>query len=86
VVAREDRQNTAPAAAAAPAVARSPPGCASDWKATGATITGCGRSLPSSVVRMSTVETSTITRGRIAIRRHARSLSRSVISSPAPPA
>ena len=59
---------------------------ASAWNAVGATITGCECRRPSTVVDGSRWPQSTIARGRRASRCHAATLSRNVISSPAPPA
>ncbi len=65
---------------------RSPSAWACFWYAIGATTIGCGRSLPSTGTEGSHSLTSTSIRGNRASRDHEASLSRSVISSPAPPA
>ena len=70
-----------PAAAAARAIATSPSGCATRWKATGATSTGSATSCPSTVVAVEASATSTRTRGRRCQRRKAATLSASVSSS-----
>ena len=56
------------------------------WKASGATSTGIDTSWPSTVVSVATEVTSTSIRGRSWRRSKASSFSRSVHSSPAPPA
>ena len=75
-----------PAAAAARAIATSPSGSTRRWKATGATSSGIETSVPSTVVAVLTSQTSTSIRGRSRRRAKAATLSRSVRSSPAPPA
>ena len=81
-----ERVITVPALAAARAVASSPSGSQSRWKAVGATSTGSATSLPSTVVAAVTLPTSTSTRGRSSQRSKAAAFPRSVCSSPAPPA
>ena len=85
-VAIVDRHITVPAASAARAIATSPSGWASFWKATGATSTGCFSSAPSSSIRVLTSDTSTSTRGHSSQSANASTLRRRVRSSPAPPA
>ena len=85
-MARVERHITVPAPAAARAIPASPSGCASRWKATGATRIGIATGSPSTVVLVVTSETSTSTRGRSRQRANAATFSRSVRSSPAPPA
>ena len=75
-----------PAAAAPRAMAFSPSGWARPWNATGATSTGKATSVPSTVVAVVLVETSTSMRGRRTQRPNAATFSRSVHSSFAPPA
>jgi hypothetical protein len=77
---------TVPVAAAARAVDSSASGSASRWNAVGATSTGSATSVPSTVVAVETVLMSTSTRGRSSQRAKATRFSRSVCSSPAPPA
>jgi hypothetical protein len=81
-----DRHITVPAAAAARAVAASPSGWHMRWKAVGATSSGIDTGVPRTVVRVVVVLTSTSMRGRSCQRANASTLSRSVRSSPAPPA
>ena len=85
VVPSVDRHMMVSVAAAARPVATSPSGCARRWTAIGATISGWGRFLSRSVTDVSRSSTPTSMRGRIASRLHAATLSRIVISSPAPP-
>ena len=75
-----------PAAAAARAIPGSPSGWAMRWKATGATSRGIERRAPSTVVSVVGALTSTSARGRSSQREKASTFSRSVRSSPAPPA
>ena len=75
-----------PASRAAFAIPTSPSGCATRWKATGATISGIEISWPSTVVLVVQPAMSTSTRGRSSQRRNPATLSRSVTSSPEPPA
>ncbi len=75
-----------PAAAAARAMPTSPSGWARRWNATGATSSGIDTVVPSTVVAVVGSETSTSTRGRSRQRPKASTFSRSVRSSPAPPA
>ena len=75
-----------PTAAAARAVASSPSGCMIDWTPTGASPTGAGAGVPSTVVDRSRAETSRSIRGTIRHRRNASTLARIVSSVPAPPA
>ncbi len=56
------------------------------WKAVGATTTGSEMSVPSTVVAVVTLDTSTSTRGLSTQREKAARFSRSVHSSFAPPA
>ena len=72
-------------AEAAFAIAISPSRWAIRWNAIGAMIKGWGRGVPSSSIPGSRAPTPTSIRGRIASRRQDSTLSRSVISSPAPP-
>jgi len=73
-------------APAARAVATSPSGCASRWYATGATRIGIDTSCPRTVADVAMPDTSASTRGRSRSRWNAATFSRSVTSSPAPPA
>ena len=75
-----------PAAAHARAVATSPSGFAIRCSAVGAASTGILTGCPSTIVERSTFDTSTSTRGTSATRSNAKRFSRSVHSSPAPPA
>mmetsp|Transcript_29895 Transcript_29895/g.53524 ORF Transcript_29895/g.53524 Transcript_29895/m.53524 type:complete len:94 (-) Transcript_29895:273-554(-) len=79
---------TVPAALAARAAAHSPSGCASFCIATGATMIGVPVLTPidGRTHEVSTVDTSTSTRGHIVIERNALVFSSSVTSSSAPPA
>jgi len=85
-VARVDRHIAVPTVRAARAIPTSPSGCATRWNATGATASGIDSSSPSTVVAVVQPATSTSTRGRSCQRPNAATLSRSVTSSPAPPA
>ena len=78
--------NTAPAAAAPRAVARSPSGWNSMWRPNGATMIGVASLVPSTLTLVSILVMSLSTRGRKRSRRHAAMLSASVISSSAPAA
>ena len=73
-----------PTVRAARAVASSPSGSARRWKAVGATSTGTGTAVPSTVVEASMVDTSTSTRLWKRHRWKARSFSRTVHSVRAP--
>ena len=75
-----------PAAAAARAMPASPSGWAMRWNATGATSSGIETSVPSTDVAVVASLTSTSARGRSRQRPYASTFSRSVRSSPAPPA
>ena len=75
-----------PAAAAPRAVAHSPSGWKSSWYATGPTTTGSATGVPSTVVAVEISDTSQRTRGRNVQRAKAARFSRSVHSSPEPPA
>ena len=74
-----------PAAAAPRAIATSPSSCAICWKAIGATSAGIATGVPSTVVSVETLETSTSTRGRSLKCENASRFQRNVRSSPAPP-
>ena len=86
-VASVERHMIVPASRAARAVATSPSGCATRWNATGATSSGIETSCAEHRRRRAArLATSTSMRGRSTQRRYASTLSRSVTSSPAPPA
>ena len=84
-VATVETHMSVPAAAAPRAIATSPSSCAICWKAIGATSAGIDTGVPSTVVSVETVETSTRTRGRRRYCENASRFQRSVRSSPAPP-
>ena len=86
VDARVDTTMMLPPSAAPRAVATSPSGCATRWKATGATSTGDRTEVPRTVVATDTSVTSQRIRGRSRTRAQAATLSSRVRSSPAPPA
>jgi hypothetical protein len=75
-----------PVAAAARATATSASGCTIDCTPTGASITGAGMAVPSTVVPRSRRLTSRSILGTIRQRRKASRLARIVSSAPAPPA
>ena len=76
---------SAPAFAAARAVATSPSGSISRCIANGATPSGEDTCVPSSVVAVLTAPTSTSMRGRNRQREYEATFARRVTSSPAPP-
>jgi hypothetical protein len=85
IVADVESTMIVPALAAARAVAASASACANCCSATGATRIGAPTVVPSTVMLVSTVLTSTSTRGLSFQRANAAMFSRSVDSSPAPP-
>ena len=85
-LARIDSTSSDPASRVPIAVATSPSACARPCSADGATSTGAATSVPSTVVRVVTAETSRSSRGRRCSASHARSCSASVRSAPEPAA
>jgi hypothetical protein len=78
--------NGTPRAAAARAAASSASGWTIDCTPTGASISGAGIAVPSTVVLRSRAETSRSIRGTIRRRSNASRFARIVCSAPAPPA